>query len=240
LRQAIKRDPRHRAAHVELAQVLLAAGQPKDSLAVVDRAMPQLRSGETAPLRMARCDALLALGQPERALAECQRSCQENPHEIEWLLKRSQLDAQLGLHAQRVAELAAARREQPAGLLQIEWVEALLDAGRAADSLPTIKAELADSRLQSSWLIRRARARLLLGSPREAAADLHAAIAEINERIHPERPDLTLLADRGLAYALLDDRDTAERDLQFAKTRRADPWMLWRLERALAQKEVAK
>ena len=235
LRQALARDPKHRAAQIELAQVLLAAGQHTAAIAVVDRALRQVATpSELPPLRMIRCDALLAAGEAQQALAECRLACRANPTEVEWLLRRSQLEAQLGLHIERIAELAAAVKQHASGVLHIEWIDALLDAGRAGEALAPIEVELADSRLQSSWLIRRARARQMLGKPAEAAADLRLAIAEINQRIYPARPDLSLVADRGLAHALAGEFSSAERDLHAAQARHAEPWMLWRLEGVLA------
>jgi len=241
LRQALSRDPRHAASRIELAQVLLAQGQHKPALEVVDQALRLVGTpAESPPLRMLRCDALLAGGETSNALAECRLACRENSTEVEWLLKRSQIEAQLRLHSERIAELEVAQHELASGLLHIEWIDALLDAGRASQAIGPIEAELADARLQSSWLIRRARARQLLGKPDQAAVDLQAAIAEINQRLHPERPDLSLVADRGLAHALLGERSAAEHDLHSARALHADGWMLWRLEAALPKRPTAQ
>jgi Flp pilus assembly protein TadD len=58
---------------------------------------------------------------------------------------------------------------------------------------------------------------LILKRPQEARADLNAALLELNSRIQPDRPDLTLIADRGLALALLGSKTLARRDLEQLK-----------------------
>jgi hypothetical protein len=62
---------------------------------------------------------------------------------------------------------------------------------------------------------------------------LHAAITEINQRINPARPDGSLLADRALAHALLNELPAAREDWNAARKVSADPWALQRVERLL-------
>ena len=59
------------------------------------------------------------------------------------------------------------------------------------------------------------------------------AIVELGQRINPNHPDVTLLADRGLAYALLGDVPAADRDLTAAKKAGAEEWVLRRAKTEL-------
>ena len=93
-----------------------------------------------------------------------------------------------------------------------QWVDTALTAGQTTEVLPHIEHELENSRLRSSWLIRRARARLILDQKSQAESDLQEALAEINKRLNPNRPDLTLIADRGLIHALLGNQEAAKTD----------------------------
>ena len=116
--------------------------------------------------------------------------------------------------------------------------EALIDAGQFRQALARIEPQLASARWQSSWLLRRARARKGLGE--ESAPDVRTAIAELNRRLSPQHPDLTLLADRGTANALLGKMAEARKDLVAAKKLGADAWVVRRLETLLQAPLTAK
>jgi hypothetical protein len=118
-------------------------------------------------------------------------------------------------------------------VLEIEWMEALIDGGDFQEALEGIEPQLAASRLQSSWRIRRARALLGLERREEARRDLGLALEEIGGRLKPDQPDITLLVDRGMARALLGDATGAGNDLEAARNQGAEGWMLWRLQRVL-------
>lgn len=116
------------------------------------------------------------------------------------------------------------------------WIDAALAAGQTGEILPLIENELSSSRFRSSWLIRRARAHLIHARKDEAKSDLDAALAEIAPRINRDRPDLTLVADRGLIYALLGKDDLAKKDLQLLKNSGFPPEAYRLLKHALQQK----
>ncbi|MDB4652691.1 hypothetical protein OAE39_00280 [Akkermansiaceae bacterium] len=99
-------------------------------------------------------------------------------------------------------------------VLRNNWIDAALTAGQTETVLPIIQEELASSRFRSSWLIRRARAFLILKKNEAAQSDLREALNEIAHRINPERPDYTLIADRGLIHALMGNKNPAKRDLE--------------------------
>ena len=136
----------------------------------------------------------------------------------------------------RVAGLEDGIKATGSGVLETERVEALIDAGQHKLALERIEPQLADSRWRSSWLIRRARVRIGLGQRAAAREDLKSAIVEINQRLTPSSPDLTLLTDRGLASALLGDEEAAKKDFQSARDAGAEEWVLSRLEAHLGLK----
>ena len=97
------------------------------------------------------------------------------------------------------------------------WIDTALTAGQTKAVLPIIQDELDSSRFRASWLIRRARASMVRGKKEAARADLRAALLEIVPRINSERPDFTLIADRGLIHALMGNKALAKRDLEILK-----------------------
>ncbi|MGZ8921685.1 MAG: hypothetical protein ACXW3L_11950, partial [Limisphaerales bacterium] len=110
-------------------------------------------------------------------------------------------------------------KETGSGLLQIEWIDALIDDGQHKLALEKVEAELASSRIQSSWLLRRAKVRLAQKQNDTAKSDLEAALKELNSRMSGSAPDPSLLTDRGLAQELLGDHDAAHKDYTRAKDR---------------------
>ena len=235
LERALKLDASHVDARAELARIQLAEHQPAEALATIDAALAQVRQPDRRPpLWMIRSDVATAQERYADALADCKSAVKERPDQIDWLLKRSLLQAKLARHDERIRDLAAAYAQTQSGVLKIEQIEALLDAKQFQWALEQIEKELAASRWQSAWLVRRARALAGLGHGEAAAEDLRAAISEINRRLSPARPDVTLLVDRGLAWGLLGDRPAAEKDLQAARKLHADGWLVGRLESVVA------
>lgn len=115
------------------------------------------------------------------------------------------------------------------------WIDAALTAGQTKAVLPIIEKELFSSRFRSSWLIRRARASLILKKKEAAQADLREALVEIAPRINPERPDFTLIADRGLIHALMGNKTQAKNDLEILKKSGYSPHAYHLLSSALAE-----
>ena len=76
-----------------------------------------------------------------------------------------------------------------------------------------IQKELADFRFKAAWLVRRAPIAKLQGVREQMHKDLNLALAELETRINSERPDLTLISDRGLALAMKGDKELAKKDL---------------------------
>lgn len=99
-----------------------------------------------------------------------------------------------------------------------------------------IERELADNRLRSAWLIRRALLNHSRGHASAVEADLQAALAELAPRIDPTVPDCELLVQRGQAHALLGDIAQARADLRRAELRHAPDWMLEPLVEAIGDR----
>ena len=155
------------------------------------------------------------------------------PPEVDWYLVRSQIQGRLGQWQACCDGLRKGFELTGSAVLEIEWIEALLDAGRFREALPRIERHLAESHWRSSWLLRRARARLGLGEKSDARVDLREALSEINRRLTSPRPDLALLADRGYVFALLGNNEAAQKDLQMARQLGADEWVVRRLRNYL-------
>lgn len=154
---------------------------------------------------------------------------------IDLYLLRAEAQRRLGKYDDRVRDLAGATERLKSFVLRIAWLEALIDAGRSEEVLPEIQKEIDTSRYKASWLIRRARVLIHDGRKTEAAADLEAALVEVESRIRPELPDLSLVCDRAIIWALQGKRDEAARELAEAKKRGADQWMTRVLEAVLAK-----
>jgi tetratricopeptide (TPR) repeat protein len=236
LKRALKLNPRFLSALTDLSRVQLAQGQRRRALWTTDRAFAFVPDeAGRAPLRMLRAEIFAEGGNMKQALIECDRALRhsETPA-LDWYLTRSQFQSRAGRFDEAIAGLKAGFERTGSAVLEVECIDVMLDAGRFDEALQRIEPILADSRWQASWMVRRARARLAAGEVSDAHADLLAAIRELNQRLASPRPDPGLLADRGLASALLGDAAPAQRDLQQAKRLGADAETVRRLELALA------
>ena len=113
------------------------------------------------------------------------------------------------------------------------WIDSLLECHQYETALPIIEKELLESRLKSSWRLRRAKAYIGTGKINAAMKDLKMCLKELNQRIHPRNPDMTLIADRGLAHALLGNINTAKNDLTHLVQIGADKWITASLQKAI-------
>ena len=207
----------------ELARVQFLGGKGGDAIATITRGLT-LKADEPADqaaLRMLRAEILRSQNDDKKALEDCDAALRLHRQNPEWYLLRSDLQRRLKMPKERVAGLEDGIKATGAGVLEIERLEALLDAAQFAAALPVIETELADSRIKSSWLIRRARARLGLGKKAEAEDDLKAALKEIAGRLHPKTPDVPLLLDKALALDLLGEKKDALRTYEEARSKGA-------------------
>ena len=161
LRRALKMNPRYLPALTDLSRVQLAQGHRRRALWTIDRAFEFVRDEPgRAPLRMLRAEVFVESGDLEKALVECDRALHHaDGTQLDWYLTRSQLQCRLGKFNEAVAGLKAGFELTGSAVLEVECIDAMLDAGRFVEAMVRIEPILADSRWQASWLVRRARVR---------------------------------------------------------------------------------
>ena len=204
----------------ELGRAYFATGKTNEALSTVTRGLASDVEGpERASLLMVRSEILRPRKEYEKALEDANEAITEHPTNVEWYLDRAQLHALLKKTKERVAGIEQGIQQTGSGLHQIELIDSLIDDCQHKLALETIEAELASSRVQRSWLFRRAKVRLATKQNDAAKADLEAALKELNARMSGSAPDASLLLDRGVAHDLLGDRDAAHKDYTRAKDR---------------------
>lgn len=242
LQQALKIDPNYTSAHRELAHLLAKKGEKRLAIQSARQAIHasgDINERSGAMILLARL--LGASGQPETALRHCRDAFTLDPAgKVEWYLLHAELLDTLNRENERPEILAAGYTATHSIVLRNAWIDALLDAGRYSTALPVIEQELSESRLKSSWQLRYARAQIGLGLRTDANKTLTLCLEELATRIHPERPDISLIAERGLAHALIGQIDAARQDLAQARAAGADHWMTVTLERTLAGTALMK
>ena len=241
LRRALDFEPDSATLQRELSRALFITGKTNEALELASHAIRHVPEGaDRAFLRMVRCEILRARKDYQKAADDADKAIQEHPANAEWYHTRSLLQQQLGLKKERIKGLQDGIEETGSGLLEADLVDAFIDGGKAEEAMAIIEKELSETRVQSSWLIRRARARLALKQKDDARTDLDAALAELNKRITPNSRDPLLLADRGRAYDLLGKTEEAKKDYEQARDRgMGDEWMRERL-RAFKEAEDKK
>jgi tetratricopeptide (TPR) repeat protein len=192
--------------------------------------------GEKGPVFLLRAQIQAARGNACAALGDCDQA--ERKDDIDWYLVRSEVQAQLKQFDARMAGLQEGFERNGSIVLEIEWIEAMIDAGKYQQALARINQHLDRLRWRSSWLLRRAR--VLKATHSDFHPDAKAALAELNERINPTHPETMLLLDRATAHALLGDRSAASRDLAEAKKLGAAEVRCARVERLLKESVLAK
>jgi tetratricopeptide (TPR) repeat protein len=223
LERAAVFDPDSLVIYREWGRVLFLGDKADDALATVTRGL-NLKSDEpteVASLRMLRAEILRSKKDYKKALEDCNAALGLHKQNPEWYMLRSDIQRRLKTHQERLAGIEAGIKETGAGVLEIERVEALIDAGQFNAALMIVETSLEDSRIKSSWLIRRARALLGLGRKAEAEDDLKKALEEIGTRLNPKTPDVPLLLDKALAYELLGENKDAIRAYEEASSKGA-------------------
>jgi tetratricopeptide (TPR) repeat protein len=216
LQEAIALQPKLPAAYADLSRVQFAQEKLSEACESVTRALALTQdAGERPALFLLRAQIQAARGLATEALADCELSARRDDQD--WYLIRGQLQGKLGKLDARVAGLKEGFDRNGSIVLEIEWIEAMIDAGQHRQALDRIEEHLNQLRLRSSWLLRRARA--LKGLKAEYLPDANSALAELNQRIRPENPEPTLLVDRAMAFALLGRAVEANQDLAAAKKR---------------------
>lgn len=223
LERAATLEPDSIDIYRELGRVQLLAGKPADALLSVAKGL-SLKSDEPADhaaLRMLRAEIYRSQNDNKKALEDCDAGIRLHKENPEWYILRSDVHKRLKQHKERLVGIEEGIKQTGAGILEIERVEALIDAAQYPAALKLIEAELADSRIKSSWLIRRARVELGMGKKKEAEADLEAAVEEITTRLNPKTPDVPLLLDKALAHELLGEKRDALKAYEEARDKGA-------------------
>ncbi|HAM70824.1 MAG TPA: hypothetical protein DCM86_04190 [Verrucomicrobiales bacterium] len=240
LERATKLQPELLLAQRELGRVYFALGKTNEALDTVTHALRSKseQEPELAALRLLRAEFYRARGENKKALEDANEGIRLHKGTVEWYLIRSDLHERLKLPRERIAGVEEGLRETGGGVLEVELVEAMLDDGQNEKALLKIEEELKASRLQSSWLIRRARARQGLGQKESAKADLDAALEEISHRLNPSSPDPMLLADKGLAHELLGQKDEAKKYYELARDAGGEDWVKEKIKQLKADEEA--
>lgn len=225
-------EPRSPLILRELARAHLSFGRTNEALDAANNGLKYAAAGvEHASLLLTRSEVMRARKDLTKALEDADKAIKEHPENAEWYVYRSQLHLQAGLKKERIKGLEDGVKETGSGLLESEWIDALIDGGKGAQALARIESELKDARLQSTWLIRRAKVRLAMNKKEEAKIDLEAALDELNQRLGRSASDPLLLMDRGQAHELLGHKDDAKKDYESARDKGVnDEWLKERLK----------
>ena len=231
LERALDFDPTSITGQRELSRTYFTLGKTNEALDTVNRALKRPSEGaDRGSLLIVRAEILRARSDFQKSFEDADRAIREHPDNVEWYLLRSQLQVRLKLKKERIKGLEEGIKETGSGVLENEWIDALIEDGQHVRALEKIEAELKNSRLLSSWLIRRAKVRLASGKKEDAKQDLEAALVELNRRINATSPDPSLLADRGLARELLGQKEEAKKDYEQAREKGlTDDWLRERL-----------
>ncbi len=149
LRQAVAVEPGSGTAWVNLGVVTKLLGRPADALACLDRAGDTGFAGPELP--DARAGALVDLGRIEDAVATLRRLLGRVPHYAPAHVTLAHLLWEYGdpgaPDADPFALFRRAVRDQPRhSALQLAYIRALMEAGRASEALERIRALSATSR----------------------------------------------------------------------------------------------
>lgn len=238
LQAAISKKPKHLGYQLELSRMQLAANQTTQAQHTANHAL-QLAStpNQRASIHILQAESYQLDRQFKNALAATQQAFKEIPQgDIEWFLLRSECHRSLGLLQQRIDDLANGLKHHPSAVIKSHWIDALIDARQFSKALQEVDKELIDRRWKSSYLIKRGRCLLGLNRQTDAESALHSALTEIAPRLNPKRPDPILLADQGLAYAMIDEKTKAQHCLKLLQQHHAPDWITLRLQEAITAK----
>lgn len=218
LRMALKLEPADRSSRLSLIKTLGASGES------LQHARTLFTASKTTRERVEAATLLAHIHQRRGNLALACSVCKETDQSTAGLNRDPEFDLRyadilldLGRPKDAAPILKTAWQRTSSVVLRNNWIDAALSAKETREVLPIIEKELRSSRLRSTWYLKRARALLIHHRRKAAEEDLNSALEEINNRINPAQPDLTLIADRGLALWLLGQYEPAKQDLETLK-----------------------
>jgi tetratricopeptide (TPR) repeat protein len=232
LEKALLFEPRSTAILRELSKSYFSVGKTNEALDTAARGLKSASEGsEKASLYVVRAGILRAQKEYAKALDDLEKALHEHPDNVEGYLARSQLQQALDMKKERTKGLEQGIKETGSGLLEWELIDALIEYGKTALALEKIETGLSQTRLRSSWLIRRAKVFMAEKKTEEGKADLKEAIEELNKRLGRAASDPLLLADRGQANELLGNKEDAKKDYEGARDKGiTDEWLRERIK----------
>ena len=235
LKMALERNINFTVARRELTRILSKKGKHKLAIISAEKVIINaITQREKSSSMILLAEVLLNAGEPSEAIKYSSTAFKLNPKgKIEWYLLHARLLREIKRNDERPKILNRGYQTTGSIVLRNAWIDSLLECEQYEKALPIIEEELLESRLKSSWKLRRARAYIGTGNIDAAMNDLRTCIKELDQRIHPKNPAMTLIADRGLAHALLGNVDTAKNDLAHLIEIGADKWITAPLEKAI-------
>ncbi len=231
LERALHYEPESAPILRELSRAYLASAKTNEASDTIKRAIKHAEPGaELGSAYMVQCEIRRARKDYARALEAANLAIEEHADSVEWYLARSALEQELGMKKERIKGLEDGMKHTGSGLLENEWLDALIDGGKGDLAMAKIQSELEDARIKSTWLLRRAKVRLASGKKESAKADLEAALKELDTRLGRGAPDPLVLMDRGQVYELLGKKEEAKKDYETARDKGvSDEWLRERI-----------
>src|SRR5437867_2823904 len=112
------------------------------------------------------------------ALADCERAFELSDPSLDWYLTRARLQSRCGKMREAAEGLKDGFEKTGSLVLEIEWIEAMIDTGEFKEALDRIGPHLQRTRWKGGWLIRKARAQLGLDDRSAAFENLKIALTE--------------------------------------------------------------
>lgn len=217
-RAALDQDPQYGPAIFGLARALMNAGDIPEIEGLVARGLA-LSSGftEESSYHAIRARCFSEQGAWRPALASWRMALRAPAPEIDWYLGEAECLAALGQMRERAACLGEATAHNPSVVLRRAWCRALIDAGDLDAASREIARELEAARYRSTALLLRARLNEKRGDDDAVKRDARDALAELADRIGVVNPDPFLVAETGLAQAMLGNEAAARACLERAR-----------------------
>lgn len=194
-----------------LTRASLALGQYENALNAVARALVVASDAdEAAPFYAVAARSYAEQQQWSAALNSWRASLASSRPEADWFLGEAHSLRKLDRIDEAIEALEKAQQRNPSVVLEREWLKLLIDSGHTEKAAPRISAGLERVRWKSSWLLLRARMRLMEGNSVSAEEDAQAALKEIDGRLNLKVVNPFLLADRATALAMLGRDEQAE------------------------------
>ncbi len=234
---ALALQPRFSAALQGLAEAHLHLGNWVAAESAAQRAIALYDDdGRRAPGQALLAQVLDAQQRWPEALDAWREALKAPYPEVDWFLGEARCLGQLGRFTDQADALALARTRNPSVVLQRAWVRALVDGGQLDAARAEIEAGLEKARWQSSWLLLRARVHAKQGDRLRQHEDALTALAELQERVNPERPDRWLLTECAIALALAGEETKAREFETQARTLGASGADLLEIDQLLGAK----